>query len=122
MKEHARARGSPFHLLSPRSPVPITLHFGSGTKLQKILETLGKLAGVNVLYDESFRDKDTEVSLTGVTFEEALDQITFVNRLFYKVLDQNTLIIVPESPQKRRTYDERSCGRSTSRTPTPTRP
>ncbi len=46
------------------------------------------------------------MNLTGVTFEEALDQITFVNRLFYKVLDQNTLIIVPESPTKRRTYDE----------------
>ena len=29
-----------------------------------------------------------------------------MNRLFYKVLDQNTIIIVPESRQKRRTYDE----------------
>jgi general secretion pathway protein D len=96
----------PVPTLSARSPVPITLRFGSGTKLQKVLDTLGKLAGVNILYDESFRDKDTEVNLTGVTFEEALDQITFVNRLFYKVLNQNTLMIVPESPQKRRTYDE----------------
>jgi general secretion pathway protein D len=96
----------PVPTLSARSPVPITLRFGNGTKLQKVLDTLGKLAGVNILYDESFRDKDTEVNLTGVTFEEALDQITFVNRLFYKVLNQNTLMIVPESPQKRRTYDE----------------
>ena len=46
------------------------------------------------------------MDLSGVTFEEALDQITFVNRLFYKVLDQNTLIIVAESPAKRRIYDE----------------
>jgi general secretion pathway protein D len=105
MKEHAPTR-VPVPTLSPRSPVPITLRFGGGTKLQKVLDTLGKLAGVNILYDESFRDKDTEVSLTGVTFEEALDQITFVNRLFYKVLNQNTLMIVPESPQKRRSYDE----------------
>jgi general secretion pathway protein D len=105
MKEHAPTK-VPVPTLSARSPVPITLRFGSGTKLQKILDTLGKLAGVNILYDESFRDKDTEVNLTGVTFEEALDQITFVNRLFYKVLNQNTLMIVPESPQKRRTYDE----------------
>jgi general secretion pathway protein D len=29
-----------------------------------------------------------------------------VNRLFYKVLDQNTIIIVPESRQKRQSYDE----------------
>lgn len=57
-------------------------------------------------FDEGFRDKKVSVNLTGVTFQEALDQITFVNRLFYKVLDQNTLIIVPESPTKRRAYDE----------------
>lgn len=105
MKERAPTR-VPVPTLSARSPVPITLRFGSGTKLQKVLDTLGKLAGVNILYDESFRDKDYEVNLTGVTFEEALDQITFTNRLFYKVLNQNTLMIVPESPQKRRTYDD----------------
>jgi Flp pilus assembly secretin CpaC len=45
------------------------------------------------------------VNLTGVTFQEALEQITMVNRLFYKVLDQNTIIIVPESQAKRRSYD-----------------
>ena len=45
-------------------------------------------------------------NLTGVTFEEALDRLTFVNRLFYKVVDQNTLIVVPESRQKRVAYDE----------------
>jgi general secretion pathway protein D len=106
MKEHAPTR-VPVPTLSARSPVPITLRFGSGTKLQKVLDTLGKLAGVNILYDESFRgEKEIEVNLTGVTFEEALDQITFTNRLFYKVLNQNTLMIVPESPQKRRTYDD----------------
>ena len=74
--------------------------------LQKILETLGRIAGVNVLFDEGFRDKKTDVDLTGVTFQEALDRLTFVNRLFYKVLDQNTIIIVPESRQKRAAYDE----------------
>ncbi len=46
------------------------------------------------------------MSLTGVTFEEALEQLTFVNLLFYKVIDQNTLIIVPESRQKRVAYNE----------------
>jgi DNA polymerase III epsilon subunit family exonuclease len=46
------------------------------------------------------------VNLTGVTFQEALDRLTFVNRLFYKVVDQNTIIIVPESRQKRVAYDD----------------
>ncbi|HYN02753.1 MAG TPA: hypothetical protein VE359_09940, partial [Vicinamibacteria bacterium] len=104
----ARAQSTarvPGAVLSPRSPVPITMRFEDGS-LQKIFESLGRIAGVNVLFDEGFRDKKASVNLTGVTFEEALDRLTFVNRLFYKVVDQNTLIIVPESRQKRVAYDE----------------
>jgi general secretion pathway protein D len=95
----------PVPVLSPRSPVPITMRFEDGS-LQKIFESLGRIAGVNVLFDEGFRDKKASVNLTGVTFQEALDRLTFVNRLFYKVVDQNTLIVVPESRQKRVAYDD----------------
>jgi general secretion pathway protein D len=105
MKSRVQAARVPVPVLSPRSPVPVAIKF-TETSLEKILDTLGKLSGVNILFDEGYRDKKYTVNLTGVTFQEALDQITFVNRLFYKVLDQNTLIIVPESPQKRRTYDD----------------
>jgi general secretion pathway protein D len=106
MKARAQAEARlPVPVLSPRSPVPITLRFEDGS-LQKIFESLGRIAGVNILFDEGFRDKKTSINLTGVTFQEALDRLTFVNRLFYKVLDENTIIVVPESRQKRVAYDE----------------
>lgn len=105
MKSRSLQPRLPLPVLSPRSPVPIRLKF-TQTSLQTILDTLAKLAGVNVLYDQDYRDKKADADLTGVTFQEALDRITFVNRLFYKVLDQNTLILIPETPAKRRTYDE----------------
>jgi general secretion pathway protein D len=105
MQARARAR-MPVPLLSPRANVPITTNFRN-TSLQRIFESLGKIAGVNVLFDEGFRDKpNADAVLTGITFEQALDRLTFVHRLFYKVLDQNTIIIVPESRQKRTAYDE----------------
>jgi len=104
-KSRAQATRVPVPVLSPRSPVPITLKFADQS-LQKILDSLGKLAGVNILYDQDFRDKRYTVDVSNVTFQEALDQITMVNRLFYKVLDQNTIIIVPEGPQKRRAYED----------------
>jgi general secretion pathway protein D len=102
-RQRAAAR-SAVPVLSPRSLAPIALNYRDQS-LQRLLETLGKLAGVNVLFDEGFRDKNVTVNLSGVTFREALDQITMVNRLFYKVLDQNTIIIVAESQAKRRAYD-----------------
>jgi general secretion pathway protein D len=104
VKARAAAR-STAPVLSPRSPTPINLRWDNQS-LQKLFETLGKLAGVNVIFDEGFRDKQYTVNLSGVTFQEALDQITFVNRLFYKVLDQNTVIVVPETTAKRRQYEE----------------
>ena len=104
-RAQAAAR-TPLPVLSPRSPVPITMRFEDGS-LQKILESLGKHRGRERAVRRGLpRQKKVTVNLSGITFQEALDRITFVNRLFYKVLDQNTIIIVPESRQKRTSYDE----------------
>lgn len=95
----------PVPVLSPRSTAPIMMAFPDQS-LEKIFQALGKVAGVNVVFDQDYRDKKITVSLMGLTFQEALDQLTFSNRLFYKVVDKNTLIIVPESVPKRRAYDD----------------
>ncbi len=105
LKARASAARVPLPVLSPRSQAPISLKFADQS-LQKILESLGKLAGVNVIFDADYRDKRWSVDLTGVTFEEALTQITFTNRFFYKVLDQNTVIVVSETANKRKQYDD----------------
>jgi general secretion pathway protein D len=105
LRGRAQGQRLPLPVLSPRSPAPITLNF-TETSLQKILETLAKVAGVNILFDQDYRDKKADAKLSGVSFQEALDRITFVNKLFYKVLDQNTIIVVPETPAKRRSYEE----------------
>ena len=69
-------------MLSPRSKAPITFNFPD-QGLQKIFDALAKISGVNILFDPDFRDKKATVNLKGVSFQEALDQITFSNRLFY---------------------------------------
>ena len=106
VKARAQAGPGPLPVLSPQSTAPISIKF-ENTSLQKILETMGRLAGVNVLFDFQFRDKPVSVDLRNETFQNALDRLTFVNRLFYKVLDPNTIIVVDEQAAKRRTYDER---------------
>jgi general secretion pathway protein D len=106
LKARAQAAPGPLPVLSPQSTAPISIKF-ENTSLQKILETMGRLAGVNVLFDAQYRDKTVSVDLRRETFQNALDRITFVNRLFYKVLDPNTIIVIDESAAKRRTYDER---------------
>lgn len=104
-KLRAKNAQYPVPVLSPRSPAAIAMSFPDQS-LEKVFTALGKVAGVNVLFDEGFRDKKVTVSLMGISFEEALEQLTFSNRLFYKVLDRNTLIIAPEGQPKRRQYDD----------------
>ncbi len=94
----------PTPVLAPRSTAPILLNFKDAS-LQKILDTLGQMGGVDVLYDPEYRDRQVTVNITGVSFVDALDQITFVNRLFYRVIDSNRIIVVAENPTKRRQYD-----------------
>jgi general secretion pathway protein D len=106
MKQRAQLRVPVPQLAdAARAGIPISLNF-TETSLEKVFQTMGKLTGVNVLMDPDFRDKRVNVNLTGVTFEQALDQLTRMNGLFYKVLDQNSIIIVNETPQKRRRYDD----------------
>ncbi len=93
-------------ILEPSSTAPIQLRFAEDTSLQKIFEVLSKLSGINVLFDESFRDKRVTIDLVDVSFSEALDKLVLINRLFYKVVDSSTIIIVPDNAQKHRQYDD----------------
>jgi general secretion pathway protein D len=93
-------------ILEPSSTAPIQLRFAEDTSLQKIFEVLSKLSGINILFDESFRDKRVTIDLVDVSFEEALDKLALINRLFYKVVDSSTIIIVPDNAQKHRQYDD----------------
>jgi general secretion pathway protein D len=93
-------------ILEPSSTAPIQLRFAEDTSLQKIFEVLSKLSGINILFDESFRDKRVTLDLVDVSFEEALDKLALINRLFYKIVDSSTIIIVPDNAQKHRQYDD----------------
>ncbi len=97
----------PVPLLSPRSPVPIKLNMTE--RLEKIYQTLGALVGVNVVFDPDLQGKDKVISsnLTGVTFQEALDQIGLINKKAYRVLDRNTILIFDDTnAQTRQRWDD----------------
>lgn len=97
----------PLPLLSPRSPVPIKLNMTE--RLDKVYQTLGILAGVNVVFDPDLQNKDRTISanLSGVTFQEALDQIGLVNKKGYRVLDRNTILIFDDTnAQTRQRWDD----------------
>lgn len=84
---------------------PLSLEF-KGTDVQQIFNAIQKISGVDFIYDESFKSKKIALNLQNVSFLDALEKIMIQINSFYKVLDPNTIIIIPDTPAKRRDFEE----------------
>ena len=104
LQERARVVSQPT-LLNPASEEPLGIQFRNAS-LRDILDFIGNATDINVTYDQQFQDRLYSVELDGVTIEEALDQILTANQYFYKVVSGSTVMIVPDTPQKRAQYEE----------------
>jgi general secretion pathway protein D len=105
-KEEAKKKMQIYKVLGPEAETTIQSLKFHDDSLKHILDSLGALAGINIVYDSDFRDQEFSVSLDNITFRNALEQILVANRLYFKPLDQSTILIIPDNPQKRRQYDE----------------
>src|SRR5262245_23334862 len=101
----AQARRSAEPMLNPSNPEPLVVNFVN-TSIRDILTFAGNYAGINVTFDRDFQDRTITLKLEGVSFEEALQQIMIANQLFYRVLNDRTIIVAADNTQKRTQYEE----------------
>ena len=71
-----------------------------------IFTALGKIAGVNVIFDPQFKAQAISIDLKNSSFEEALQAVSTVTRSFYRVTAQRTVTVIPDTPAKRQEYEE----------------
>lgn len=73
-----------------------------------LYETVGKLAGINVVFDPEFQapPKNYTVDLTNATLEDALNYLAMLTKTFWKPLSENTIFVTNDNVTKRRDYDE----------------
>jgi general secretion pathway protein D len=90
--------------LATISNVPITLKLTEDTKV--IYETVGKLAGINVLFDPDYTSRKIRIELNGVTLEEALGIIALESKTFWRPVTPNTIFIAADNPAKRKELDQ----------------
>jgi len=84
----------------------ISLKFGKKVELKKALQILGETAGINILFDAGFKNGKMAMVLEDITISQALDRVCLIKGLFYKVLDEKTIIIIPDTPAKRKVFEE----------------
>lgn len=90
--------------LKPLSRAPINLTMSNDAKI--VLDTIGKLAGITVVFDVDFPARRVSVSLNDVTLEQALDVLCIQSKAFFKPITENIILVIPDQPQKRREYEE----------------
>jgi general secretion pathway protein D len=71
-----------------------------------VFNTIGKLAGLTVIFDPDFPARRITVELNNVTMEQALEIVQLESKSFVKPVTENIIFVIPDQPQKRRDYEE----------------
>lgn len=73
--------------------------------LKSVLEVVAKISGLNFFYDKDIRpDLKATIFAKKTTIEDALRLILVTNQLEFKVLNENSILIYPNMPQKLKEY------------------
>ncbi len=109
-------------LQGPPTLKPITNQISSlkmnNQPARVLYESVGKLAGINVLFDPQgiegtgagggggSSSRNFNLDLTNVTLEEALNYVSLVTHTFWKAISRNAIFVTSESQQKRQEYQD----------------
>lgn len=90
--------------LVPLSTEPINLMLKEQSRV--VFETIGKLAGINVLFDPDFSGSEVEIEIRNATLPEALDYVGLLAKAFWKTVTHNTVMVANDNPNKRREFED----------------
>ena len=98
-----RLKGLP--QLKPISTQPINLNIPK-QESKVVFETIGKLAGINVLFDSEFEEEEITLEIQNATLHEALDYASLIAKAYWKPLTANAIFVTNDNTNKRRDYQE----------------
>ena len=90
--------------LAPISNTPITLKMTEDSKVA--YETIGKLAGINVLFDPDYTSRTIHIELNGVTLQQALEIVALESKTFWRPVTPNTIFVAADNPAKRKETEQ----------------
>jgi general secretion pathway protein D len=91
--------------IKPLSNIAIT-YKAPGADAKMVYDTIGKLAGLTMIYDPEFPARRISVDLNNVTIAQALEIVNLESKAFTKPITENIVMVIPDQAQKRRDYEE----------------
>jgi general secretion pathway protein D len=104
LREQARAASAPPALLNFNT-VLTPIRFNNAS-LRDVVNFIASSTGINITYDREVTDRPVTVQLDGVTLEQALNQIMAMNQLSYKIVNDRSIFVFPDTVPKHAQYDE----------------
>ena len=99
----AASAGGPAEL-KPISNTPITLRMTEDAKV--VYTTIGKLAGINVLFDPDYTSRRISIELNNVSLDQALEIVALESKTFYRAVTENTIFVAADTPGKRKELEQ----------------
>ena len=90
--------------LTEISPVGITFKANNDSKV--IYETIGKIAGINILFDPDYTSRRLAVDLHDVNLQQALEIVALESRTFWRPVTPNTIFVAADNTGKRRELEQ----------------
>ncbi len=85
---------------------PLTMEFRE-TDLKSVFEIIARTAGINFVFDKDIRqDSKVSIFVRDNSIEDVLKLLLMTNQLAYKALNNNSLLVYPNTPAKQKEYQE----------------
>jgi general secretion pathway protein D len=85
--------------------MPASLTFRDASS-RDVFTGIARLAGISITFDTAFRDSPVTVDLRNSSLDDALNTVAGATRTFFRVTAPKTVIVIPDTPAKRREYEE----------------
>jgi general secretion pathway protein D len=85
--------------------MPASLVFRDASS-RDVFVTMARIADISLVFDPTFRESPISLDLRSASLETALNAVTAATRTFFRVTAPRTVVIIPDTPAKRRDYEE----------------
>jgi general secretion pathway protein D len=71
-----------------------------------VYAAIARFADISIAFDPQFRPQPLTIDLRNATLENALKAVSSASRNFYRVSTERSITVIPDTPAKRREYEE----------------
>jgi len=102
LSKMADAAGGPIDF-QPTSNTPMNMRLSAPA--DQAYKIIGKLAGVNVIFDPDFKPAKVNIELNDVGARSALEMLALQSKTFWQPISSNTILVATDSSAKRKEYE-----------------